>query len=67
MCVSAVLPPPPPPFALSLLYTLQRGQVIIQQGDRGDHPYVAEKGVFDAIVASAPLHLQHVIMPMLVF
>ena len=35
----------------------QRGQVIIQQGERGDHFYVAEKGVLDVMVASAPLPL----------
>jgi hypothetical protein len=44
-------PPPvsPPPPLLS-----QRGQVIIKQGERGDHFYIAEKGVFDVMVATTP-------------
>ena len=44
-------------MSLRLCPSLPISLVSIQQGEQGDHFYVAKKGAFNTMVASAPLAL----------
>jgi CRP-like cAMP-binding protein len=43
-------------FAAMERITVSPGDIIIRQGDRGDHFYVVESGTFCVLVATAASH-----------
>jgi hypothetical protein len=47
------------PLFCSFVLLRQPGDVIIHQGERGDHFYIVEAGTFCVLVATNPSDLQH--------